>query len=167
MGKSQVRFFWPTPLAAACMSCHDLGSSYRGLVSMGLEGIFPFFPFFFVCFSFFLFLFFFASLCFPLLFSVFFIIVCFSSLSSLVAVHKSRQLQSTQKMGNFTPTPSTPTPFETSRIILQLTMQATSTCATSLQGPVRSHSGTLALKADNPPPRNQPFEKNQTLDRKT
>ena len=94
---------------------------------------------------------------FPCFALFFFIIVCFSSLSYLVAVHKSRQLQSTKKMGNFIPTPSIPTPFETSQIILQVTMQATSTCATSLQGPVRSHSGTLALKADNPPPRNQPF----------
>ena len=55
----------------------------------GVGGIFPFFSFFFAFFSFF-----------------------------FAFQDKSKQLQFTGKMGNFTPTPSAPTPFRTSRNLL-------------------------------------------------
>ena len=76
---------------------------------MGSEGFshfFRFFSFFFVFFRFSSF--FFAFLRFSSLFFVFLIFFW----------DKGRRLQFTGKMGNFTPTPSAPTPFGTSRKIL-------------------------------------------------
>ena len=67
----------------------------------GVGGIFPFFTFFFVFFRFSSF--FFAFLRFSSLFFVF------------LLEDKGEQLQFTAKMGNFTPTPSAPTPCATSQ----------------------------------------------------
>ena len=79
----------------------------------GVGGIFPFFSFFFVFlrFSSFFFVFLrFSSLFFVFLrFSSFFFVFC------LFSWNKGKRLQFTGKMGNFTPTPSAPTPFGTSR----------------------------------------------------
>ena len=85
----------------------------------GVRGIFLFFCFSSLfCFS----LFFFAFL------SFFFVFICFSSLlfaflrffvilrfSLILSEEKGKQLQFTAKMGNFTPTPSVPTPCKASR----------------------------------------------------
>ena len=77
---------------------------------MGPEEFSHFLRFFFVFLRFFVF-FRFSSF--------FFVFLRFSSFSSffcLFSWNKGQRLQFTGKMGNFTPTPSAPTPFETSRI---------------------------------------------------
>ena len=73
----------------------------------GVGGIFPFFRFFF-CFSS-LFRFFFLR------FSSLFFVFLRSSL--VLSEDKGKRLQFTAKMGNFTPTPSAPTPCKTSRFL--------------------------------------------------
>ena len=72
----------------------------------GVGGIFPFFTFFFVFLR--AFSFFFAFLRFSSLF--------FLRFSLILLEDKGKRLQFTANMGNFTPTPSAPTPFRTSRI---------------------------------------------------
>ena len=47
--------------------------------------------------------------------SLFFVFLRFSSFFCLFSWKKGKRLQFTGKMGNFTPTPSAPTPFGTSR----------------------------------------------------
>ena len=75
---------------------------------MGSEEFSPFLRFFSFFFAFW---FFFAFLRFSSLFFV------FLRFSLILLEDKGKRLQFTAKMGNFTPTPSAPTPFRTSRPI--------------------------------------------------
>ena len=87
--------------------------SWEVLNGVGVDGVggnFPFFSFFFVFLRFFVF-FRFSSF--------FFVFFRFSSLFFAFlrfSWNEGKRLQFTGKMGNFTPTPSAPTPFGTSRL---------------------------------------------------
>ena len=85
----------------------------------GVGGIFPFFSFFFFSFFFAFFRFFFRFSSFFFVFfrfsSLFFVFLRFFLPIIVYSWNKGKRLQFTGKMGNFTPTPSAPTPFGTSR----------------------------------------------------
>ena len=87
----------------------------------GVGGIFPFSRFFFFCFfAFFFFFFFVFSLLFFLVFisvSFFVVFLCFAL---ILLEDKGKRLQFAAKMGNFTPTPSAPTPCKTSQEVRRL-----------------------------------------------
>ena len=80
------------------MSCH-----WEVLNGVGVDGVGVILPFFYAFFAFFRFLSF---------FSLFFV---FRRFSFLLLKDEGKQQQFTAKMGNFTPTPSAPTPCKTSR----------------------------------------------------
>ena len=116
----------------------------------GVGGIFPFFFSFFFAFSFFfVFLrfssFFFAFLRFSSLFFV------FLRFSLVLSEDKGKRLQFTAKMGNFTPTPSAPTPCKTSRytpiaaLSTVWSVSQRSRSYTRLKGPCRCPSRTSLL----------------------
>ena len=69
------------------------GQTWEVLKGVGVDGVGG--PFSFFCFT-------------SFLFSSFFFVLF------LLLVYRNRKLQFAEKMGNFTPTPSAPTPFETS-----------------------------------------------------
>ena len=77
-------------------------------VFLRFSSLFFFVFFVFLCFFFFCFLRFFS-------FSLFFFV--FLRLALILSEDKGKRLQFTAKMGNFTPTPSAPTPCKTSRLI--------------------------------------------------
>ena len=89
----------------------EMAKTWEILNGVGVDGVGVIFPFFCACFAFLRIL--------SLFFSLF---LRFSSPSSPKG--QGKQQQFTAKMGNFTPTPSAPTPCKTSR----KTLQKTSVC---------------------------------------
>ena len=94
------------------------GFTWEVLNGVGVDGVGGSFPFFYV-FFFLAFLRFFVFFRFSLVFFVFFrfsaFFFVFLGFSLILLEDKGGQLQFTAKMGNFTPTPSAPTPCATSR----------------------------------------------------
>ena len=80
------------------MSCRSGGTFWEVLNGVGVDGVGVIFPFFYAFFAF------------LRIFSFFFVFLRFSSLFSSSPKDRGEQQQFTAKMGNFTPTPSAPTP---------------------------------------------------------